>query len=114
MRGRGVATQGGRRSLYPGLLHPGRPATTAPYEYSMPKPKANLRPGELTEGVVIFGCSDPAKPLEVTFSWERRGLLGQVAPAARVQGYAVTEVRRRSSAIPRRRSFLMPPPAPRW
>jgi len=41
----------------------------------MPKPKANLRPGELTEGVVIFGCSDPAKPLEVTFSWERGGYL---------------------------------------
>jgi hypothetical protein len=46
----------------------------------MPKPKANLRPGELTEGVVIFGCSDPAKPLEVTFSWERGGYLANRPP----------------------------------
>jgi len=44
-----------------------------PYDYSMPKPRTNLKPGEQTEGVVIFRRADPAKPLQASFEWEHGG-----------------------------------------
>jgi hypothetical protein len=53
-----------------------RAGQTDPYDYNLPKPKPNLKPGEQTEGVVIFGRTDPSKPLQVTFAWERGGFTG--------------------------------------
>jgi hypothetical protein len=46
-----------------------------PFDYNLPKPKPGLRPGEQTEGVVIFGRTDPSQPLQVSFAWERGGFM---------------------------------------
>ena len=52
-----------------------RAGQTDPYEYSLPKPKPGLQPGEETEGVVIFGRADPSQPFQVSFAWERGGFM---------------------------------------
>ena len=44
-----------------------------PYDYNLPKPKSGVRPGDETEGVVIFGRPDPSEPFQVSFAWERGG-----------------------------------------
>lgn len=59
-----------------------------PYDYSLPKPKSGVPPGDETEGVVIFGRPDPSGLFEVFFEWERGGymadkpdpLVFQIAP----------------------------------
>lgn len=46
-----------------------------PYEYNLPQPKSGVRPGDETEGVVIFGRPDPSEPFQVSFAWERGGYM---------------------------------------
>jgi hypothetical protein len=52
-----------------------RAGQTDPFDYNLPKPKPGLQPGEGTEGVVIFGKTDPSQPLQVSFGWERGGFM---------------------------------------
>lgn len=48
-----------------------------PYDYSLPKPKSGVPPGEETEGVVIFGRPDPSEPFKISFAWERGGYMAR-------------------------------------
>jgi hypothetical protein len=63
--------------LYRSKINQGddRAGQTDPFDYSLPKPKPGLQPGEQTEGEVIFGRTDPSKPLQVSFSWDRGGFM---------------------------------------
>jgi hypothetical protein len=46
-----------------------------PFEYNMPKPKPGLQPSEETQGVVIFGKTDPSEPLQLSLAWDRGGYM---------------------------------------
>ena len=50
---------------------------TDPYDYNLPKPKPGIKPGEQSEGAIIFRHADPSEALQVSFAWESGGYLAK-------------------------------------
>jgi len=48
-----------------------------PYDYNLPKPKPGIKPGEQSEGAIIFRHADPSEALQVSFAWESGGYLAK-------------------------------------